>query len=196
MAELVAAASECQQGTLHLWPEVGRVEVMQGDELVADGKTGDLVCTGLLNVDMPLIRYRVGDLGNLPSIATSCDCGRTLPIMGSLEGRLDDILYTSDGRRIGRLDPVFKAHMPIREAQIIQEALDRIRVRYVPTKEFTPSAALVISKRLKERLGAVEVVLEPMNLVPRERNGKFRSVICNLTIEQRQHLRMSEASIL
>jgi len=60
MAEIVAAASECESGKLHLWPEVGWVEILENNQPVPNGTAGDLVCTGLLNRDMPLIRYRVG----------------------------------------------------------------------------------------------------------------------------------------
>ena len=50
----------------------------------------------------------------------------------SLAGRIDEVIYTMDGRAMGRLDPVFKARLPIREAQIVQETLDRVRVRLCP----------------------------------------------------------------
>src|SRR3989441_7658861 len=52
MTENVAAASECEAGRLHQWPEVGLMETQ--DE--------EFICTGLVNEAMPLIRYRVGDL--------------------------------------------------------------------------------------------------------------------------------------
>ena len=68
MAEIVTAAGECNEGQLHLWPEVGWVEVFDNNQLVNDGTPGELVCTGLLNIDMPLIRYRVGDRGALPVV--------------------------------------------------------------------------------------------------------------------------------
>jgi len=188
MAEIVAGASECSAGKLHLWPEVGWVEVFEGTQPIDSDAPGDLVCTGLLNADMPLIRYRVGDSGVLPAVNEACSCGRTLPTLASIEGRADDLLYTSDGRRIGRLDPVFKTQLPVREAQIIQEALDKIRVRYVPTADFTPAVAHSLVQRLQERLGMVEILLERVDEVPRERNGKFRAVICNLPAEEREHL--------
>ncbi len=181
MAENVAVASECDAGRLHVWPEAGWIELMEGDQSVANGTAGDLVCTGLLNVDMPLIRYRVGDRGTLPAVVTACPCGRTLPILTSVEGRVDDVLYTPDGRRIGRLDPVFKAHLPVREAQIIQEALDRIRVRYVPAPNFSADAGRSIIERLQARMGPVEVILEPVKEVPRTANGKFRAVISHIS---------------
>lgn len=179
MAEIVAAASECEHGRLHLWDEVGIVETWDGD---ASGHrtTGDLICTGLLNADMPLIRYRTGDRGALSAQDAKCECGRTLSMLECVEGRSDDVLYTVDGRRIGRLDPVFKAHLPVTEAQIIQESLHRVRVRYVPADDFTPEAGESIIARLRERMGPVEVSLEAVDQIPREPNGKFRAVVCNL----------------
>ena len=192
MAEIAAAASQCEAGELHLWPEVSRVEVVEGHKCTPTGASGDLVATGLLNADMPLIRYRVGDRISLRAADASCTCGRTLPLLDSIEGRADDVLYTADGRRIGRLDPVFKANLPVREAQIIQEALDRIRVRYVPTPEFTPATGRSIAERLQARMGDVHVILESVEKVPRGANGKFRAVVCNLPREFRASLQQTD----
>jgi phenylacetate-CoA ligase len=174
MAEIVTAASECGQGNLHLWPEAGITEV----------SNGELICTGLFNPDMPLIRYRAGDRGELGA-AGDCSCGRTLPVLLSLEGRTDDMLFTADGCRIGRLDPVFKDGLPIQEAQIIQEELDRLRVLYVPAIGFDASAERSIAERLRARMGPVRIDFEAVAAIPRGANGKFRAVICNLPPEQR-----------
>jgi phenylacetate-CoA ligase len=105
-----------------------------------------------------------------------------------VEGRTDDLLFTRDGRRIGRLDPVFKSKLPIREAQIIQETLDKVRVRYVPTSEFNSQAASSMIERLQDRIGPVEVILEQVDEIPRTGNGKFRAVICNLSAEEKKLL--------
>lgn len=183
MAEIVATASECRLGLLHLWPEVGKVEVIEDGTAVAVGGPGALVCTGLLNEDMPLIRYRTGDRGALSSKRESCQCGRSMPLLGQIEGREDDVLWTVDGRRIGRLDPLFKDDLPIQEAQIVQEALDRFRVRYVPTSAFRSTHEDEIVKRLRARMGHVHVVLESLDAVPREPNGKFRAVVNSLPTE-------------
>ena len=180
MAEAVAAASECEARCLHAWPEAGYIEIMEDGRLLTPGEVGDLVCTGLLNVAMPLVRYRVGDRGAIAAADMACSCGRTLPILASVEGRVDDVLYTRDGRRIGRLDPIFKTNLPVREAQIIQETLDRVRVRYVPAPGFTPGAGRSIVERLQARMGLVHVVLEEVDEMPRTANGKFRAVISHV----------------
>jgi phenylacetate-CoA ligase len=192
MAETVAAASECEAGRMHVWPEVGVIEVL-GEHTQASGHAGELVCTSLINGDMPLIRYRVGDRGALAK-GTTCSCKRTLPVLSHVEGRIDDTLYTRDGRRIGRLDPVFKSDFPIREAQIIQETLESIRVRYVPTDTWTPEAAPALIEQLRSRMGDIRVELEQVNAVPRGANGKFRAVICNLPPRQLEALKMSTNS--
>ncbi len=181
MAEIVAAASECEHGTMHLWPEAGELEVFDGNRAVPGGTAGDLIGTGVLNTDMPLVRYRIGDRGALAAdSARACPCGRTLPVLAAIDGRADDVLYTRDGRPVGRLDPVFKAELPLVEAQIVQERLDRLRVRYVPAHGFTPGAGQALVDRLRDRVGDVEVVLEEVDRVPRTAQGKFRAVVCEL----------------
>lgn len=188
LAELVMAASECAAGTLHLWPCFGHVEVMERDRPVPPGTVGEFICTSLLNPDMLFIRYRIGDRGALADDSATCACGRTLPIVQSIEGRNDDVLHTPDGRRVGRLDPVFKADMSIREAQIIQEQLDALRVRYVPGEHFRPADAQRLVEQLRERVGPMAITLEPVPHIERTPHGKFRSVVCRLPDELRKQL--------
>ncbi len=191
MAEGIVHASECPNGVMHLWPELGVLEVLTGHQIICHSGSGDLLGTSLLNADMPLIRYHIGDSGVLPDKETNCECGRSLPSLTSVEGRTDDVLYTMDGRRVGRLDPVFKSQLPIREAQIIQETLSQVRIRYVPTPDFTEDAARSMVHRLQDRMGSVEVVLEQVSEVPRGANGKFRTVVCALSAQERAKMKMS-----
>lgn len=184
MAEMVAAGSECEHEKLHVWPEAGWIEV----DGAPHGETGDLICTSLLNADMPLVRYRLGDRGALAGAGASCACGRTLPILAGIEGRSDDVLYTVDGRVVGRLDPVFKAGSALREAQLVQEALDRVHVRYVPDAGFGDADRESLIRRLRDRMGPVSVTFEEMQAIPRTNNGKFRAVICRLSAEERRRV--------
>ena len=147
-------------------------------EVLAPGLAGKLICTGLLNGDMPLIRYDLGDRGALGLPGPACACGRALPRMQSLEGRSDDVVVTPGGRRIGRLDPVFKEDLPIREAQIVQVAIDRVSVRVVPAPGFGEASARLITARLLERLGPeMAASVEVVPRIPRTSAGKFRAVI-------------------
>lgn len=181
MAEMVAAASDCEHSRLHQWPDVGYIESATSSQ--ATKEPIDFLCTGFLNADMPLIRYRVGDAGTFSS--EKCECGRTLPLIKKIEGRSDDILFTPDGRRVGRLDPVFKADLKIKEAQIIQKSLGTIIVKYVPDNDFDQKSGDALKEGLRERMGDIEVILEQVKEIPRTLRGKFRAVICELSEEER-----------
>lgn len=180
MAEMVTAASECAEGRLHSWPEVGVTEVLddESDAEVAAGESGRLVCTGLVNREMPLIRYALGDRGRFAPESRACPCGRRLPVLEAVEGRSDDVVITPDGRRVGRFDPVFKADLPIREAQIVQEGPARLVVRVVPAPGFNATHAEDLSRRVRMRVGdSMAVVVEPVDRIPRTAAGKFRAVV-------------------
>jgi phenylacetate-CoA ligase len=144
---------------------------------VGPGEPGEFICTSLLNPDMPLVRYRVGDRGRLASDATQCSCGRTLPIIDAIEGRTNDSLRTADGRTVFWLNPIFYG-LPVRESQIEQESLTRTTVRVAPAAGFDRARhAKVITQRLRDRMGDVDVNLELLEEIPRTANGKLRAVI-------------------
>lgn len=175
MAEAVAAASECSAGRLHQWPEFGHVELHEHGEMVA---------TGLLNPDMPLIRYKVGDRAQPARAIGPCPCGRGLPYMGRVEGRMNDILFTPDHRPVFWLNPVFYG-LPVRQSQIIQEHLDVLRVRVTPAPGFTVATERTIVSRLQDRMGDVRVIVDRVLEVPRTANGKLRAIVCQLPASER-----------
>lgn len=185
MTESVAAASECRHGGLHQWPEVGLIEVLTDSRPVVPGEPGELVCTGLLNADMPLIRYRAGDRGRLVQSSTRCDCGRSLPLLGAVEGRSNDMLLTRDGRQVFWLNPVFYG-LPVRQSQIVQESLDRIVVKVAPGLGFGAETAQTIESRLRTRMGEASIELQMVDEVERTANGKIQAVICKLTPADRE----------
>jgi phenylacetate-CoA ligase len=182
--ELTCAASECHSGVMHIWPEAGIIEIMQDQaaELAEPGSIGRMICTGLLNTDMPLIRYEIGDRGALDASTGQCLCGRTLPRLQRIEGRMADVVVTRDGRRIwGLLGPTFGG-LHVKEGQLVQEDFDQIRVRFVPASGFAEAEGIAIVERLRFRLGDVSVELEPVERIPRSANGKFQAVISRVSL--------------
>jgi phenylacetate-CoA ligase len=188
LSENVCAASECSFGNLHLWPEVGVTEILEdiSDLPAPPGKVGRLICTGLLNKVMPLIRYEVGDRASLTDIKTTCACGRDMPVLDTIDGRMDDVVITPDGRRVGRLDPVFKIGLRVREAQVIQESLTQLRVKYVPAAGFNVQDENLLIGRLQERVGEMQIILEEVISIHRSANGKFRAVISMIDSNKKQ----------
>lgn len=177
-AEQVCFISECEHGSYHVHPEFGVTEFLP--DASGNSLPGlSIVATGFTNWAMPLLRYRTGDLA-IPS-NRECVCGRKFRIVDQIVGRQDDVLVMPDGRRIGRLDPVFKGLQSVRRAQIIQENLHRIRVRIAPGKGFMPAHQESIQRELGKRLGAdVKCVFEILDDIPVGAGGKFRAVISKI----------------
>ena len=97
--EVSVIASECPAHTgLHVNAECLHVEIETPDGPADPGEVGAILVTDLLNTAMPLIRYRIGDLGSLTE--GDCPCGRGLPRLAALHGRSTDFLVGSDGRLV------------------------------------------------------------------------------------------------
>jgi len=176
---------ECQVGKMHISPDFGVFEVLRDDGTpCALGEPGRAVVTGLTNRAMPLIRYPNGDLVAWSS-RQDCECGCSFPVLESIEGRSDDMLQLPNGRRIGRLDPVFKGGFPIREAQIAQIKDEFIEVRVVPEALNDGSGNCwnadynaQLMGELRARIGPdVSIRIRVVGSIPRGSNNKFKAVV-------------------
>lgn len=179
-AELAACITQCEHGSYHVNPEYGIVEILrENGQPAAPGEAGELICTGFLNYAMPMIRYRIGD--SAVASDRNCACGRAWPVVESLLGRVDDVIVTPDGRRIGRLDPLFKGLTGIKEAQIVQVAPTRLEVNIVRDSAYDPSVGVRLVEALTLRVGRdMQIELCFLGRIPRTASGKFRSVVSRL----------------
>jgi phenylacetate-CoA ligase len=179
MCELVAAASECEHGRMHLWPEAGVVEVLKDDidEPAGPGESGRLICTGLVNADMPLVRYEVMDRAELSLPSTRCPCERSIPEAVRILGRCDDVILTADGRRLVQIDAIFTPLIRIREAQIVQEELDHFIIRVVPSEGWSEKDEKMLKDALIERVGSARVDVVLTRQIERTWAGKFRIIV-------------------
>ena len=179
--ENVLFASECEQGKLHVSPDAGFVEILRSDgTLCAPGEVGEVVATCLMRNYQVFIRYRLGDLAAWDSEA--CSCGRAMPIIKEVVGRIEDVVIGPDGRQMVRFHGVFVNQPHVREGQVIQEALDHILVKVVPIGDFGAPDVQEIIHRVQQRLGEdVRVDVEIVSEIPRTKAGKFQAVISNMT---------------
>jgi phenylacetate-CoA ligase len=177
-AEMLCAASECELGKLHLWSEAGYIELLDESDLPVDnGSAGRIIGTSLLNESMPLIRYDLMDMAQLPLTQEQCKCGRTLPVVEKFIGRMDDIIYAKDGRQLVQFDIILGSHLKIREVQIIQETLDDFTVKVVPAEGWNDSTRKTLVDSLKDLAGDVNVNVEEVKEIPRTWAGKFRIIV-------------------
>jgi phenylacetate-CoA ligase len=149
---------------------------------------GEVICTGLQNTLQPLIRYRIGDVARW-AIDQHCLCDRHMPILEAIEGRFEDICYTSDGREMLRFDTVFKGVENIREAQIVQEGLGLFTVYVVPADGFDTNDIEKIRSNMQLHVGNVHTNIQLIAAIPRSTSGKFRAVVCNLSPEEKREIR-------
>ncbi len=175
-------ASECEHGRLHVSPDVGIVEILRPDGTpCAPGEVGEVVTTCLMRSYQPFIRYRLGDLAAWDP--EPCPCGRAMPVIKEVVGRLEDMVIGPDGRQMVRFHGIFVNQPNVLEGQIIQESLACIRVKVVPLNGFGEKDAEDIRGRIRQRLGsAVEVLVETVPSIPRTRAGKFKAVISNVKL--------------
>lgn len=174
--EACCLTSECESHAMHVSPDVGIVELIGADgKPVAAGEQGEIVATGLLNFDQPLIRYRTGDWAVFSD--RECPCGRRMPVIEELVGRLEDTVVTSDGKETVRFHGIFVGLPHVREGQVIQETYTDFRVKLVVEADFTDEEERAIRDRFQERLGPIDLRIEIVPSIERTQRGKFRAVI-------------------
>jgi len=150
-------------------------------ESVSSGEMGNVVCTGLFNYVMPLIRYELDDLA-VP-VDDGCSCGRTLPLIRHVEGRADDLLVAADGRLI---TPTVFFPYPfddldgIRYFRVIQERMDKMRIEVVPRETSLKDNGLLekAEQKIKWLFGdSMQVEFRILDEIPLDKSGKRRKVI-------------------
>lgn len=177
-AEACGNFAKCEYGRFHLDAEFCIVELLPVPELDRPD-VRRLIFTGLANPAMPLIRYDIGDYGRLAE--TPCPCGRETLTLESIDGRVEDFVRTPDGRMAIGMNQVFEWASGIREAQIVQNQLDKIEVRVVPDLDYSEQDKKVLKSELQKRLGYdMQIEFRIVDSIPRTPNGKFRAVLSNI----------------
>lgn len=176
-SEGACVAMECPLGCMHLVPAAGIVEILREDGSPCEpGEVGEIVATGLLNDAMPLIRYRLGDYAAWAK-DQNCPCRNSNPIISNLEGRVDDYLVTSDGRKIGRLSTAVKRSPTIHSAQIVQDRPGHAYLLVRPVNGYRPEHAIAVRDDILERIGKFDFEIVEVPEIPKTLQGKTVLVV-------------------
>ena len=169
-------AWECpERSGYHINADWLLVETVPGTDQL--GRTSRrILVTSLVNRAMPLIRYELGDTGQL--LDQRCPCGRGLPLMRPTWGRSVDYLALVDGTVITPYDLTCAIeHLPgMLRYQIVQRAIDRIEVLVLPGDGFSPATPGEIRTALRPVLHGLEAEVRLVEDLPPEPSGKFRIV--------------------
>ena len=174
--------SETPESKLVFSPDSGILELIDLDGTpVITGETGEIVLTGLYNFDQPLIRYRIGDYATLAD-NQNLNCGREMPVIESIEGRLEDIIYGKDGRAMVRFHSVFYDIPGLKLAQVAQETISFLKINLVVDKEVFEKefSEKKITERIRSQLGEVDTQFRYPEKIEKSNSGKFKSVISHL----------------
>lgn len=178
--EACGLVSECKAGNLHIHLDAGWIELLDRDLYpVKSGQPGDVYCTGFLNYDQPLIRYKIGD--QMVFSDESCKCGSQLPVVKEIIGRCEDVVYGKDGRKMVRFHNVFKSTPVIQKAQVFQDSLDYIVLKIISDRPLRRQEVEVLNRKIHTQLGKIEVRIERVNEIPLTANGKFKAVVSTIT---------------
>jgi phenylacetate-CoA ligase len=177
-------AHACPAGRLHITAEDIVVEVIgAGGQPLPPGETGEIVVTHLATADFPFIRYRTGDVGALDMQA--CPCGRGLPVLARLEGRTTDFIVAADGTVMHGLALIYVLRdiEAIDQFKVVQESLRSTRVLLTAAAPLDTRIIADITASFRRRLGEeVEIRVEQVHEIPRERSGKYRYVVSRVAL--------------
>jgi len=133
--EITSIAFQCKRTHYH---HVIEPNVIVEFEDIGLGKEKAILLTDLTNYAMPLIRYRIGDIGEEISINT-CDCGCIWQPLGKITGRMNDILITPKGGKLfvpsSFLSLLMKDGPGIAKYQLAQIKDDQLVLRVVLSKQ-------------------------------------------------------------
>jgi phenylacetate-CoA ligase len=168
-------AWQCPERNYHINSDSLIVECVRDGVPVPPGEEGELVVTCLHSDAAPLIRYVLGDSVKLST--ERCECGRELPIMNSVTGRIADYFVLPGGRRISpySVTSALRDVPGMRRFQVVQETADFIRVNVL--KDGGAPGPEVVQTTVMKALGVrLNVAVDYVECLPREASGKFKIV--------------------
>jgi phenylacetate-CoA ligase len=146
------------------------------------------VITDLNNLCLPFIRYRVGDLAEAMDETSGCACGRGLPRVGRIEGRVQSLVIAAEGRVV---PGTFFSHLfkdydyLVRQYQVVQEEREAIVLKIVKGSRFAADLfEREILSVLRHYLGEeTKIEVEFVDLIPLVRTGKRQAVVSKLSLD-------------
>lgn len=185
-----AANGDQPNETLHVNALGFIIEVVdEQGQPIPPGTEGRLVITDLRNRYMPRIRYAIGDRGTIS--LEPCRCGRGLPVLKALSGRVMDVLVLPSGRTLPDYYIYWPVHQELShfwEHQFAQPEPDRLILSVVPNHQHRPENVLaVMADKLRAALPEpMHVEVEFVDELPFETSGK-RPRLLTLTHHAKTH---------
>ena len=146
---------------------------------MTNGRSGEVVISNLVNHGTVLLNYRLGDVASVSK--EPCSCGRTLPLLSELVGRVEDIIFLKTGDFVHprAVWKIFKFRNEVLQYQLIQHEPERFELSIVTAdREIYGRLIDDILADLRQLLGQSAIVdSQYCRKLERQKSGKFRPVI-------------------
>lgn len=179
--EATCLAFECEQHQgHHVNIDISPVRIVddEGHTLPA-GESGNVVVSNLILRGTMMLNYMLQDVAAWQP--GGCACGRTLPLLGRLVGRLDDWIVLPSGRKVHPhvIPGIMLREEGIWQYQVSQESPSQMRAAVVPSERVDRQVMRQrLLTRFAEALGdEVQVDVVFVDDVERTARGKVRPVI-------------------
>jgi len=176
--EFGAIAHECElHAGLHVHAESFLVEATDSRGRWRVGEPGRVLVTCFDNLSQPFIRYEIGDVAILEPEGC-CPCGRGLPRLREIQGRMVDLIVNPDGQVISvhyltLLFEDYSAH--VRRFQAIQTDANALEILLVPTQRITPEVLGELQRKIEVHAGPrMRVTIRLTPDIPAGPDGKRR----------------------
>ena len=172
-------ALQCpESGLYHVQSESLLVEILDASGAPCPpGAVGRVVVTTLHAFAMPLLRYELKDYAE---VAPPCPCGRGLPSLRRIQGRVRNMLVTPRGEirwpLVGFAE--YRKVAPLRQYQIAQLARDQIEFRLVTDRPLAEGEEAALTAILRSNLGDfARIDFRYFPNLPLGANGKFEEFV-------------------
>ncbi len=178
--EFMLIAAECEQHAgLHVNADHLVVELVDREGRAVANGSGDVVITDLHNLAMPLVRYRNGDRATAVN-GGACACGRGLPLLQSVDGRILDMIVTPDGRHVpGEFFVyVMLGRIAIKRYQIVQIDTDALEIRIMSSEPLPRSECDRITAQIAAVTGpSMRIAIVRVDAIEEPASGKRRVTV-------------------
>lgn len=169
----------------HVQSENVLLEVLKSDGSPAEaGEVGRVVVSTLHNFAMPLIRYELGDFALLGG---PCDCGRGLPVVERIVGRVRNLMRIRSDDGEDRLWPryasnVLGKHFAVRQFRLTQRSYEDFELELVSEPlsddEEADLRRLVLQQLERNVPYPLNLELRYVSEIQRGPGGKFEDFVC------------------
>jgi phenylacetate-CoA ligase len=186
--EQSARFGECEKHEgYHDYMEYSYTEILDKENkpVTKEGEIGEIISTAFTNYAVPFIRYKTEDLVEYNTHI--CSCGRQLPLIKRIYGRLQELIVTKDGRLVTLTAFLFARHLDwfsqVKQLQFVQKEKGQLLLKIVKKDKSCLNSKKIVDDLIKPVQGQVNINVSFVDKIPLTNRGKYKFLVQKLPIE-------------